>query len=141
MPEPEYLTLRSQELACQLEACTKSPEDVERIRLTGEILPTGSLSFKETRKKLRWVLELSPERYLTIKRVTQAIELLLAKEHVALPEFPGFSRQQWVQDQAKKVSKILQRARKSIAMDPADLETQPWPEDGLAFLEGTSAWS
>ena len=126
MPEPEHLTCRSQELADHLQACTSSPEDVERIKSTGDILPSQSLRYKEVRLKVRWVTELPAERYFTLKRVRQAIEGLLEKSHFTLPNIPGFCQEEWLEDQTKKVTKLLQRARKTtVAMDDAD--TQAWP--------------
>ena len=130
MAEPEHLTGRSQELADHLQACTSSPEDQDRIRTTGDILPTQSLRYKELRRKVRWVTQLPGERYFTVKRVRHAIESLLAKNHFNLPGIPGFSQQDWLEDQSKKVAKLLQRARKTtVAAMADDAETQPWLED------------
>ena len=138
MSEPEYLTSRSQELARHLAGCTSSPEDKDRIARTGEIFPPTSLRFKELRRKLKWVLELNSDRYFTLKRVTQAIQILLQEKHFSLPvQVPGFNEGEWVENQSKRLTKLLQRARKSIdfgAMDPDNVETQVWQQDCPAWV-------
>ena len=117
------------------EACCNTEEDRLRIAKTGQLVPSGSLKFKAVRAKLGWVKLLPPsERFFTQKRVVQALKDLVLYREIELPQVPGFSSSMWVMQQAKCLTRTLQRARKSVAMDPSCAETQAWTmEDRLNF--------
>ena len=130
-----HLRCRSSVLAQHLyAACCCTPEDRERIASTGQLLPGGTLKFKAVREKLSWVKQLSSQRFFTVKRVQQAIRQILEEHQLQLPSVPGFSLESWITEQTKALTKTLQRARKSTAMDPSKLETQAWDpwEDWIA---------
>ena len=125
-----HLRSRSSALASYLfEACCSTPEDLGRIARTGQLLPPGSLKYKAVRQKLAWVKLLPNERFFTQRRVRQALEELLTLHSLELPSVPGFSRRSWLDMHVPVLTKTLQRARKSTAMDPSCLETQPWDQD------------
>ena len=131
-----HLRSRSSTLAEHLfHSCCNTEEDRCRVAKTGQLVPSGSLKFKAVRAKLGWVKLLPPsERFFTQKRVAQALRDLLLYRDIELPSVPGFSQSMWVQQQAKCLTKTLQRARKSVAMDPSCAETQAWTmEDRLDF--------
>ena len=132
-----HLRCRSKTLADHLfESCCSSPEDLERIAVTGQLLPAGSLKFKAVRSKLAWVRHLPGQRFFTGKRVREALEQLVRSHDLSLPNIPGFSLESWIRQQTTSLTKTLQRARKSTAaMDPSLAETQTWEvEDRIAVL-------
>ena len=135
-----HLRSRSQLLASKLESsCCTSDEDLARIKATGQLLPTTSLKFRSTRRKLKWVLALSSDRYFTYKRVLLAMRLLRISKPFALPNVPGFDEESWILNQAGVIVRVLQRARKCTG-PMADLETQPWPEDWTDICGCDYAW-
>ena len=124
MSEPEYLTSRSQELARYLAGCTSSTEDRDRIARTGEIFPPTSLRFKELRRKLKWVLELNSDRYFTLKRVKQAVQILLQEKHFSLPvQVPGFNEGELVETKAKDSPNFSNVLEKASVLEPWTLTT------------------
>ena len=126
-----HLRTRSSVLAGHLfTSCCSTKEDRERVATTGQIVPSGSLKYKEVRNKLAWVKHLPAQRFFTRKRVQQALRELLASHNLVLPCVPGFCQESWVRQQATSLTKTLQRARKSTAAvamaDPSLVDTQAW---------------
>ena len=122
-----HLRCRSKALADLLfQSCCSTPEDLERIAKTGHLLPSGSLKFKAVRERLAWAKTLPQERYFTRKRVRQALEQLMLANDVSLPCIPGFSQEAWLQQQTLALTRTLQLARKSTAMDPSLADTQAY---------------
>ena len=133
-----YLTCRSKLLAQRLNDSLDSPEDKSRIEKSGELLPTVSLKFRETRDKLAWVRDLGQEKYLTVKRVKEALRQLPLLNDLSFHNLPGFSYEEWLKQQSVQVTKVLQRARKSVAVaamaNPDNMETQVWGEEDCVFV-------
>ena len=130
-----HLRSRSKALAGHLyEACCSTEEDRARIASTGQLVPSGSLKFKAVRSRLLWVKDLPAGRFFTKRRVYDAIVQIFLEHDIQLPSVPGFSQAKWLDEQASSLTKILQRARKSTAMDPSLADTQAWDCEDRFFV-------
>ena len=137
-----HLRSRSKALAGHLyEACCSTEEDRARIASTGQLVPSGSLKFKAVRSRLSWVKDLSAGRFFTKRRVHEAIVDLFLEHDIQLPSVPGFSQAKWLEEQSTSLTKVLQRARRSTAMDPSLAETQAWDfEDRFLCCVTLALW-
>ena len=109
----------------------------ERIATAAAVLPSHNLRHKGTRDCLKWTGKLEG-RYFTRSIVKDALELMLRKYDISLPETLENMHDSWLQKQSTLLQKLLSRSKKSVAMD--NEETQAWSclefdADGLDVSE------
>ena len=123
-----HLKEKAQIIADKLWETLLAEDNGEDLSRTGSVTPYGGLKHKKVREAFSWCKHQDSNRFFTRKAVCVAFRLLFQQHELKLPSIPGLSFRQWLEEEARRVAKICQRARKSTAMtvDPAAAETQPW---------------
>lgn len=93
------------------------PDGGIRLRETGAISPASCLKSKRARKAFKWVNGASvpfQQRFFTLAAVRRAIQKLLKYHGVMIPIIPRLPQELWVEQQARLLLHLCQRARKNV---------------------------
>ena len=96
--------------------------DEEHLRRTGRVTKVFHFRSAKNRKLFRWVQDVHGNRFFTRKAVSESLRLMFRAHKLQLPEVPGLSFKAWIEQESKLLQELLQKARRSLAMD--DDETQ-----------------
>ena len=103
--------------------------NLDRFAQTGSLSEHWHLRTAAAREAFAWCGCCSANRYFTDKAIREGIKLLVRDKGLKLPDLPGVTFEKWLLDSTKLVGHLCRRARRCTAMDPDNVETQPWPED------------
>ena len=92
--------------------------DEEHLRRTGRVTKVFHFRSAKNRKLFRWVQDVHNNRFFTRRAVSESLRLMFkTHDELQLPEVPGLSFKAWLDQEAKLLQALLQKARRSLAMD------------------------
>ena len=110
----------------------------QRIAITGDIIPHGTLRSRSLRESLRWA-EGSSCKLVTAIVASQAIEVLIRKYHLQFPIIPGVAVRSWKKRQTNRIVHMCYRAKKNsqarqVSRAMTDYEETQLEEAGVRLL-------
>ncbi len=90
------------------------PDSGKRFRETGCVSPASSLKCKVARSAFERATNVpNRKKYFTLAACRHAIELLILKDGAQPPSMAALPHNMWVEQQAKQILHLCQRARKN----------------------------
>ena len=125
-----HLKARAFFLAKKLWDSFAAGDEGQRIAITGDIIPHGTLRSQSLRQCLKWA-ESSPCKLITSVVASQAIEILIRKYHLQFPIIPGISVASWKRRQAQRIVQICYRVKKNSQARQVSLAMTDFEETQL----------
>ena len=92
------------------------PDGGERLRRTGSISPGMSLKSTSARKAFQWATAApGGQKFFSLAACRKAIRILMSMDSVTVPQLPGLPYELWLENQAKVVHHLCQRARRNFS--------------------------
>jgi len=133
-----HLKARALFLAKKLWDSFAAGDDGQRIAITGDIIPHGTLRSRSLRQCLKWA-ERSSCKFVTSVVASQAIEVLIKKYQLQYPIIPGISVRSWKRRQAERIVQVCYRVKKNSQARQVSLAMTDFEETQVDQAGGTEA--
>ena len=108
--------------------------DLETFEKTATLTRYRCLREVKARRCFKWCLQVHSNRFFTDKAVSEGIALLFRQHNLSLPEVPGLSWKPWLKSETARIGDLCRRARRAMAADPSQAETQNWQYQDTSVL-------